>query len=162
MIKVPRVRVVNAEGKQLGIMSLKEAFAEAEKAGLDLVEVAPHANPPVCRIMDYGKYKYQMNKKAREAKKKQAVIHIKEIKLRSKTEEHDFQFKVRNIKRFLKDGDKVRVSIVFRGREITHTELGMEMLKRVAEEIKEVGVVEQQPKLEGRSMSMLVAPIPSK
>ncbi|MFQ5737071.1 MAG: translation initiation factor IF-3 [Thermodesulfobacteriota bacterium] len=158
MIRVSQVRVVDSEGNQLGVMPTREALATAEDAGLDLVEVAPTANPPVCRIMDYGKFKYQMSKKAKDAKKKQSTIHMKEIKLRGKTEEHDFQFKLRNARRFLEDGDKVRISIIFRGREITHTELGMGMLNRVAEELKDVAIVESRPKLEGRNMSMLVAP----
>ncbi len=143
-------------------MALKDALAEAEKAGLDLVEVAPGADPPVCRIMDYGKYKYQLSKKAREAKKKQTTIHVKEVKFRVKTEEHDFQFKLRNIRKFLSEGDKVKVFVVFRGREITHKELGLKKLERVAEEIKDTGTVEQKPKLEGRSMTMLLGPLVSK
>lgn len=159
MIRVPQVRVIDAEGNQLGIMATKDAIAAAENSGLDLVEVAATANPPVCRIMDYGKFKYQMSKKAKDAKKKQTVIQVKEMKLRGKTEEHDFQFKLRNIRRFLSEGNKVKVSIVFKGREITHTDLGMGMLKRVAEELKDVASVEAAPKLEGRSMSMLVAPL---
>ncbi|OGP36187.1 MAG: translation initiation factor IF-3, partial [Deltaproteobacteria bacterium GWC2_56_8] len=114
------------------------------------------------RIMDYGKYKYQLSKKTKDAKKKQTVIHVKEMKLRGKTEEHDFQFKVRNIRRFLGEGDKVKVCIMFKGREITHTELGMSMLKRVAEEIKDIASVESSPRLEGRNMSMLVAPLQAK
>ena len=162
MIRVPQVRVIDAEGNQMGVLATKDALAAAETAGLDLVEIAPTANPPVCRIMDYGKYKYQLSKKAKEAKKKQTVISLKEIKLRGKTEEHDFQFKVRNIKRFLDDGDKVKVLIMFKGREITHTDLGMSMLKRVAEELKDMAVIEAPPKLEGRSMSMVVAPAPQK
>lgn len=162
MIRVPQVRVIDAEGNQLGVMVTKDALAAAESIGLDLVEVAPTANPPVCRIMDYGKYKYQMSKKAKEAKKKQTVISIKEMKLRGKTEEHDFQFKVRNIRRFLSEGDKVKVSIIFKGREITHTELGMGMLKRVSEELKDVATVEAPPRLEGRNMSMVLAPAPQK
>jgi len=162
MIRVPQVRVIDAEGNQMGVLATKDALAAAETAGLDLVEIAPTANPPVCRIMDYGKYKYQLSKKAKEAKKKQTVISLKEIKLRGKTEEHDFQFKVRNIKRFLDDGDKVKVLIMFKGREITHTDLGMGMLKRVAEELKDMAVIEAPPKLEGRSMSMVVAPAPQK
>ncbi len=153
---------MDEQGNQLGIMSVKEALAEAEKAGLDLVEVAPGANPPVCRIMDYGKYKYQLSKKAREAKKKQTTIHVKEVKFRVKTEEHDFQFKLRNIKKFLNEGDKVKVFVLFRGREITHKELGLKKLERVAEEIKDIGTVEQKPKLEGRSMTMLLGPLTSK
>ena len=162
MIRVPQVRVIDAEGNQMGVLATKDALAAAETAGLDLVEIAPTATPPVCRIMDYGKYKYQLSKKAKEAKKKQTVISLKEIKLRGKTEEHDFQFKVRNIKRFLDDGDKVKVLIMFKGREITHTDLGMGMLKRVAEELKDMAVIEAPPKLEGRSMSMVVAPAPQK
>ncbi|MBI5467853.1 MAG: translation initiation factor IF-3, partial [Deltaproteobacteria bacterium] len=129
---------------------------------LDLVEVAATANPPVCRIMDYGKYKYQLSKKAKDAKKKQTVVLVKEMKMRGKTEEHDFQFKLRNIRKFLADGNKVKVTIIFRGREITHTELGMGMLKRVAEELKDAAVIESNPRLEGRNMSMLIAPAQQK
>jgi translation initiation factor IF-3 len=162
MIRVPQVRVIDADGNQLGVMQTKDALGVAEAAGLDLVEIAATAAPPVCRIMDYGKYKYQMSKKTKDAKKKQTVIQIKERKLRGKTEEHDFQFKLRNIKRFLSEGDKVRVFIVFKGREITHTNLGMEMLKRVADELKEVATIEAPPKLEGRNMTMLVAPLQQK
>ncbi len=162
MIRVPQVRVIDAEGNQLGIMPTKDALSAAEAIGLDLVEIAATAAPPVCRIMDYGKYKYQMSKKAKDAKKKQTVIQVKEMKLRGKTEEHDFQFKLRNIKRFLSEGNKVRVFIVFKGREITHTELGMGMLKRVADEIKDIAAIEAPPKLEGRNMTMLVAPLQQK
>lgn len=158
MIRAPQVRVIDAEGNQLGLMSAREAVMKAEEVGLDLVEIAATAVPPVCRIMDYGKYKYQLSKKTRDAKKKQTVIHLKEIKLRGKTEEHDFQFKLRNIKKFLGDGDKVKITIIFKGREITHTELGRNMLKRVAEEIKDVALIEHQAKLEGRNMIMVVAP----
>jgi translation initiation factor IF-3 len=162
MIRVPEVRVVDQEGKQLGVMPTPEALSVAEEAGLDLVEVAATAKPPVCRIMDYGKYKYQMSKKARDAKKKQTVILVKEMKFRVKTEEHDFQFKVRNIKRFLNDGNKVKVFVMFRGREITHTELGRAKLTRVTEELKDMATVEAPPKLEGRNMSMLLSPIQPK
>lgn len=162
MIRVPQVRVVDAEGNQLGVMATKDALSAAEAVGLDLVEVAATAAPPVCRIMDYGKYKYQMSKKSKDAKKKQTLIQVKEMKLRGKTEEHDFQFKVRNIRRFLGEGDKVKVTIIFRGREITHTQLGMGMLKRVAEELKDVATIEAQPKLEGRNMSMMIAPLQQK
>jgi translation initiation factor IF-3 len=162
MIRASEVRLVAEDGEQLGIQGIKEALEVAAEAGLDLVEVAPTAKPPVCRLMDYGKYKYLMSKKATEAKKKQTVIHVKEIKLRSKTGEHDLQFKLRNIIKFLKAGDKVKVTMVFRGREITHTELGLERLKRIKEDVEEYGTVEQQPKLEGRSMTMLVAPLAQK
>ncbi len=159
MIRVPQVRVIDAEGNQLGVMATRDAVQKADESGLDLVEVSANASPPVCRIMDYGKYKYQMSKKAKDAKKKQTVIHVKEVKLRGQTDEHDFQFKIRNMKRFLTEGDKVRVHIVFKGREITHTELGMGMLNRVAAEIKDVGTVEVHPKLEGRSLTMMIAPL---
>ncbi len=162
MIRAPKVRLIDEKGKQVGILSASEALRMAEDAGLDLVEVSPTAEPPVCKLMDYGKYKYMMRKKAHEAKKKQSIIHVKEVKLSPKTEEHDLQFKLRNIKRFLEHGNKVKVAIFFRGREITHPELGVEMLKRVTEEIKAYGVVEQEPKLEGRNMSMLIAPHPAK
>lgn len=162
MIRAVEVRLVAEDGEQLGIKGLKDALEVAADAGLDLVEVAPTAKPPVCRMMDYGKYKYLMSKKATEAKKKQTVIHVKEIKLRSKTGEHDLQFKLRNIIKFLKAGDKVKVTMVFRGREITHTELGLDRLKRIKEDVKEYGTVEQQPRLEGRSMTMLVAPLAQK
>jgi len=158
MIKVAQVRVVDVEGNQLGIMATTEALAVAENSGLDLVEVAPQAKPPVCRIMDYGKYKYQMSKRAREARKKQTVINIKEIKLRPKTDEHDFLFKERNAEKFLVSGDRVRFFVFFRGREIVHKNIGENMLKRLAEDLKEVGTVEAMPRMEGRKMTMLLAP----
>ncbi len=162
MIKAPEVRLVDSGGAQLGVMSSTEAYEHAVEAGLDLVEVSPNAKPPVCRIMDYGKYKYQMSKKAHEAKKKQTVIHVKEVKLRVKTDEHDYQFKVRNARRFLSHGDKVKVAIFFRGREISHKELGLKILKRVVEETKDLGSVEQEPKMEGRSMMLILAPLQQK
>ena len=143
-------------------MPIQQALKDADDAGLDLVEVSPQADPPVCRLIDYGKYKYQMSKKAHEAKKKQTVVHVKEIKLRTGTGEHDFQFKVRNMKRFLSGGDKVKISIFFRGREITHLDRGVEMLNKVADEVKDMGVIEQKPKLEGKSMTMLVGPLSAK
>ena len=127
---------------------------------LDLVEVAPQAKPPVCRIMDYGKYRYEQSKKAREAKKKQTVIQLKEIKLRPKTDEHDFQFKARHVERFLRSGNKAKVTMMFRGREMVHTELGKRLLVRLADALKEIGQVEQPPKLEGRNMTMVLAPRP--
>lgn len=143
-------------------MPIQQALKDADDAGLDLVEVSPQADPPVCRLIDYGKYKYQMSKKSHEAKKKQTVVHVKEIKLRTGTGEHDFQFKVRNMKRFLSGGDKVKISIFFRGREITHLDRGVEMLNKVADEVKDMGVIEQKPKLEGKSMTMLVGPLSAK
>lgn len=157
-IRAPKVRVIDPEGKQLGIMVVRDAIRLAEERGLDLVEVAPSADPPVCRVVDYGKYRYQMSKKAQEARRRQTVIHIKEVKLRSKTEEHDFQFKLRHIRRFLQEGNKAKVNIVFRGREITHTELGRAMLGKVAKGIEDIGVIEQPPKLEGKNMTMVIAP----
>lgn len=130
----------------------------AEEAGLDLVEVAPNADPPVCRIMDYGKFKYQLSKKAHDAKKKQTVVTVKEVKVSPKTEEHDIQFKLRHMRRFLESGDKVKVTMLFRGREITHTEIGREILDRIVKEVEDIGIVEQDPKLEGRHMVMVIAP----
>lgn len=162
MIRAPQVRVLDADGNQLGVMAVRQAIEAAEAAGLDLVEVAATAAPPVCRIMDYGKFKYQQSKKTKDAKKKQTVIHLKEIKLRGKTEEHDFQFKLKNIKKFLSEGDKVKITIVFKGREITHTEQGRTMLNRVVAEIKETSVIETPPKFEGRTMMMVVSPAQAK
>jgi len=155
---VPQVRIIDQEGKQLGVMATRDGIKLAEGAGLDLVEISPNAVPPVCKIMDYGKYKYQMSKRAHEAKKKQTVIHLKEVKMRSGTEEHDFNFKMRHIERFLTQGDKAKVTIVFRGRELAHIDLGREVLNRVAEAIKGKGIIEQQPRMEGKSLTMIVAP----
>ena len=157
-IRAPEVRVIGHDGKQIGILPLKEAMKLAEEQGLDLVEVAPQATPPVCRIMNYGKYKYQQSKKIQEAKKHQTVIQVKEVKLRPRTEEHDLQFKLRHAKRFLSEGNKVKVSMLFRGREIAHPEMGKELLERIIVELKDLMVIEQAPRLEGRSMVMLLAP----
>ncbi len=153
--------MIDADGKQLGIMSLDDALNAAMEMDLDLVEVAGKSDPPVCRIMDYGKFKYQQSKKSQESRKKQVTIHLKEIKLRPKTDEHDFQFKVRHMERFLKEGNKAKVSVLFRGREILHPDIGEKILMRVIEQTKEWGVVEQPPKLEGRTMAMVLAPIQS-
>ncbi len=162
-IRAKEVRVIDPEGKQLGILPLAEALRASANYELDLVEVSPKSDPPVCRIMDYGKFKYQQSKKAHDAKKKQAVIHVKEVKLRPKTEEHDFQFKLRHIERFLKEGNKTKVTIVFRGRELTHPDFGRNMLNRITEETKAFGRVEQPPKFEGRNFTMVIAPLqPSK
>ena len=158
-IRAREVRVIDPEGKQLGILPLAEALRLAANSEFDLVEVSSKSDPPVCRIMDYGKFKYQQSKKAHEAKKKQAVVHIKEVKMRSKTEEHDFQFKVRNIERFLKEGDKIKVTIVFRGREIAFPDLGRNMLSRVKESVKEWAKVEQEPRFEGRNCVMILTPL---
>lgn len=158
-IRAREVRVVDDEGGQLGILSLGDALAAAEQRGLDLVEVSPTAVPPVCRIMDYGKYKYQMSKRAAEAKKKVARVEIKEVKMRPKTEEHDFLFKVKNARRFIEEGNKVKVTVMFRGREVTHPEFGARLLEKVTEEVKDIGVVESKPVMFGRFMTMVVAPV---
>jgi translation initiation factor IF-3 len=157
-IRAPEVRVIDPEGKQMGILAVKEAIRIAEERGLDLVEVAPNSQPPVCRIMNYGKYKYQQSKRTQEARKHQTVIRIKEVKVRPRTEEHDFQFKLRHVKRFLDEGNKVKISILFRGREIAHPEFVKELLNRFIEGVKDVMVIEQSPRLEGRNMVMILAP----
>jgi translation initiation factor IF-3 len=157
-IRVPEVRLIGADGQQIGVMPTKEALAQAVEAHLDLVEVAPQASPPVCRIMDYGKYKYQQSKKQQEARRKSTTIQVKEVKVRPKIEEHDMGFKLRNAKRFLEDGDKVKISVIFRGREIAHTDRGFRILTQMAEALAEVGNVEQNPRLEGRNLSMIVTP----
>jgi translation initiation factor IF-3 len=149
---------VSYEGEQLGIMLTSEALRLAEEQALDLVEVAPNEKPPVCRIMDFGKYKYQQSKRLQQAKKRQKVILVKEIKLRPKTEEHDYQFKSQHIRRFLQEGNKVKVTVVFRGREMAHTELGQRMLDRMASEMEDMGTVEQTPKQEGRNLAMVLTP----
>lgn len=159
-IRVPEVRVIDAEGKQVGILPLKEAMKIAEEQGLDLVEVSPNSQPPVCRIMNYGKYKYQQSKRTQEARKHQTIILVKEVKVRPRTEEHDFQFKLRHVKRFLSEGNKVKISMLFRGREIAHPEFGRELLNRFLEEVKDLIVLEQAPRLEGRNMVMILAPKP--
>jgi len=150
--------VISAEGAQLGILPIQEAIETAQKLALDLVEVAPEAKPPVCRIMNYGKYRYEQSKKTREARKKQTVIQIKEIKLRPKTEDHDFQFKTRHAERFLKEGNKTKVTMMFRGREMVHIDRGKVLLDRFAEVLKEAAVIEQRPRQEGRNMVMILTP----
>ena len=142
----------------MGIMPLAEALKAAWEAGLDLVEVAPEAAPPVCRIMDFGRYKYQLSKKSAESRKKSTIIEIKEVKFRPKTGEHDYQFKLRNIQKFLAEKNKVKVSMMFRGREIAHADLGQSLLERVLKDMAETAQLEQAPKLEGRSMIMVLAP----
>lgn len=161
-IRASEVRVVADDGEQLGVMALRDAISAAEESGLDLVEVAPTAKPPVCRIMDYGKFKYELSKKAKEAKKKQTVVQIKEIKLGIKTDEHDLNFKIKNGKKFLKEGNKVKVVLTFRGREITHPGLGLDRLKYIAEALEEDGTVESRPKMEGRRLAMVLAPVVAK
>ena len=157
-IRIKEVRVISPDGTQLGIMPIEQALQTAYSQNLDLVEVAPEARPPVCRIMDYGKYRYEQSKKAREARKKQTIIELKEIKLRPKTEEHDFQFKARNAERFLKEGNKAKVTMMFRGREMIRMDRGKALLNRFVEALKDVAVVEQAPKIEGRNMTLILAP----
>jgi translation initiation factor IF-3 len=162
LIKAREVRVIASEGEQLGVLMLRDALQRAEEAGLDLVEVAPTAVPPVCRIMDFGKYKYEMNKKAHESKKHQTVIAVKEVKLRPRTDDHDVQFKTNNIKRFLEEGDKVKVSIMFRGREMAHPQQGRALLDRIVNDLQTVAIVEQMPRMEGRNMFLMLAAKPQK
>ncbi len=161
-IRVREVRLIGAEGEQLGIVERNEALQMARDAGLDLVEVAATAEPPVCRIMDYGRYKYEAQKKRQEAKKRQTVIQIKEIKLRPKTDEHDYLTKVGHIRRFIEAGDRCKVTIFFRGREIVHKDRGQTMLDRVVEDTKDVAKVEQDARAEGRTLHMLLSPLPKK
>mgnify|MGYP000493859750 CR=1 FL=1 len=158
-IRAKEVRVVGPDGKQIGVMPLNEALRIAEEMDLDLVEVAPQADPPVCKIMDYGKYRYEQSIKEREARKKQAVISFKEMKMRPKIDVHDYEVKKRHIERFLRSGHKVKVTVMFRGREMSHTELGLNLLRKLAEEVAELGTVESEPKLEGRNMQMVLAPV---
>ncbi|MCP4396790.1 MAG: translation initiation factor IF-3 [bacterium] len=155
-IRVPEVRTIGPDGEQLGVLSSRDALARAEELGLDLVEIAPNADPPVCKLMDYGKFRYQQQKRAHEAKKKQTVIQVKEVKVRPKIDDHDYQFKLKHVIRFLEGGDKAKVSVIFRGREIVHRELGRKLLDRFIEETKDVGDVESMPKMEGRSMTMIL------
>lgn len=154
------MRLIGADGTQLGIVPTEVALARAQEEGLDLVEISPAARPPVCKIMDYGKYKYEAKKKASEARKRQVVVQLKEVKLRPKTDEHDYEFKVRNVRRFLEEGNKARITIMFRGREIAHKEIGQKLLQSVAEDVKDLGVIEQAPRQEGRQMFMILAPNP--
>ncbi len=158
MIRSREVRVISSEGEQLGVLAVRDAIAKAEELGLDLVEVAPNAVPPVCRIMDFGKYKYEMSKKANESRKHQTVIHIKEVKFRPRTDDHDIEFKTNNIKRFLGEGDKVKVSIMFRGREMAHQEQGRSLLEHIVKLVQDVATVEQMPRMEGRNMFLMLAP----
>lgn len=157
-IRTKEVRLVGQDGEQLGITPIREALRIAQEKELDLVEVAPTAKPPVCRLMDYGKYKYEQSKRDKEARKKQKIISVKEIKLRPNIETHDLNTKINNITRFLKDGDKVKVTVMFRGREMAHTDLGKQLLDKVIEQLKDVIIVERYPKVEGRNMVMILAP----
>ncbi len=160
-IRVPEVRVIGDDGEQLGVLATHEALRAAEAKGLDLVEISPRAFPPVCRIMDYGKYKYEQAKKKQQARKHASTVEIKEIKFRPKTEEHDMDFKVKHVRRFLEEGNKVRLVIVFRGREITHPQTGVNVLNRVVEATADICTVEVNPNMEGRRMVMILAPKPN-
>jgi translation initiation factor IF-3 len=157
-IRAAKVRVIAPDGEQLGILDVPEALERAEKFGLDLVEVAPTVDPPVCKIMDYGKYRYEESKKEHERKKKQATVVLKEVKLRPKTEEHDLDYKVKNVKRFLSETCKVKVTVMFRGREITHPEQARKLLNKLIEMVEDVAIVEQPPKFEGRNVTMVLGP----
>lgn len=157
-IRAKEVRVIDPEGQQVGVVPITEALKSAAEFGLDLVEISPNANPPVCKIMDYGRYKYEQTKKKQEAKKKQATFQLKEIKVRPNTDDHDLQVKIGNIKKFIDKKDKVKVTVMFRGREITLSQLGRDMLARIAEETADVAVVEQYPKFEGRTLMMVLSP----
>lgn len=157
-IRSREVRVIDPDGTQIGIIPTQEALAAAADFGLDLVEVSPNADPPVCKIMDYGRYRYEQTKKKQEAKKKQSTFQVKEIKIRPKTGEHDLQVKISHIRKFIGKKDKVKVTVLFRGREITLSQLGMELLEKIVEETEEIATVEQRPKFEGRTLVMLLAP----
>ncbi len=157
-IRFPQIRVIDTDGSQLGVLSPDEALAIAEEKGFDLVLISETAEPPVCKIMDYGKYKYEQDKKLKEAKKKQHNADVKEVKMRYKIEEHDYNVRVKNAERFLKSGDKVKATISFRGREIQHADLAEELLKRMATDLEQVAEVQQAPKREGRNMMMLLSP----
>ena len=157
-IEAPQVRLIGPEGEMIGVVPIREALASADEAGLDLVEVSPTAAPPVCKILDYGKFKYESQKKAAEARKKQKIIEVKEIKMRPTIDDHDYDVKMRAMRRFFEEGDKVKVTLRFRGREMAHQDLGLKLLDRVRGEVTELAKVEQEPKLEGRQMVMVLAP----
>lgn len=152
------MRLIGPEGEQLNVVSLREAIALAEEHDVDLVEISPNAKPPVCKVMDFGKFKYEQSKKRDEARKKQKQVQVKEVKFRPATDSGDYAIKMRNITRFLEDGDKVKVTLRFRGREMAHQQLGATLLKRIQEDLTEIGTVEQFPKMEGRQMVMMIAP----
>ena len=158
-INSPQVQVINSEGKNLGVLSTKEAIHIAAEEGLDLIEISPNANPPVCKIIDMGKYKYDLQKKANKAKKKQKILELKEIKLRPGTEIHDYNFKIKNAQKFLTKGDKVKFTIRFKGRELMHSNLGNNLMNRIQEDIKLVGKVEMSPKFDGKQMIMVIQPL---
>lgn len=157
-IRASEIRVVDEDQGQLGVMSVADAMKIAAEKELDVVEISPNAKPPVCKIIDFGKYRFEQQKRAKEAKKKQKVISVKEIKFRPKIDDHDYNFKLNHVKRFLEDGDKVKLTIMFRGREMTHTEQGEEILNKAVEDLGDLVIVEKKPKLEGRNMTMVVSP----
>ncbi len=158
-IRALDVQVIGSDGANLGVLQLNKAIELAKNEGLDLIEISPNANPPVCKIMDMGKYKYDLQKKANLAKKKQKTVSLKEIKLRPGTEAHDYNFKIKNAKKFISKGDKVKFTVKFKGREMQHTELGKDLMNRIIEEIKDIGKVESRPKFEGRQMVMIIQPL---
>ncbi len=157
-IRTPKVRLVDDTGDMVGVVTVEEALERAADVGLDLVEISPNADPPVCKILDYGKFKYEAQKKRNEARKKQRIIEVKEIKMRPNIDEHDYEVKMRSMRRFLGDGDKVKVTLRFRGRELAHQDIGMRVLQRVQDDLEELAKVEAFPKMEGRQMVMVVAP----
>nr|WP_241462623.1 translation initiation factor IF-3 [Tateyamaria sp. ANG-S1] len=161
-IRAPEIRLIGADGENVGVVSPARAMDMADDAGLDLVEISPNANPPVCKIMDFGKFKYEQQKRESEARKKQKVIEVKEVKFRPNTDTNDYDVKMRNVFKFLENGDKVKVTLRFRGREMAHQNLGRELLERVADDTKEIGKVENFPKMEGRQMVMMIGPLPQK
>ena len=161
-IRAPEIRLIGADGDNVGVVTPEKAMELAEQAGLDLVEISPNAAPPVCKIMDYGKYKYEQQKRESEARKKQKIVEVKEVKFRPNTDTHDYDVKMRNVMRFLENGDKVKITLRFRGREMAHQDLGRELLHRVAGDVEGVGKVENMPKMEGRQMIMIIGPTGAK
>ena len=157
-IRSPEIRLIGADGENVGVVSPARGMDLADEAGLDLVEISPNATPPVCKIMDFGKFKYEQQKRESEARKKQKVIEVKEVKFRPNTDTHDYDVKMRNVFKFLENGDKVKVTLRFRGREMAHQELGRDLLHRVADDIAEIGKVDNMPKMEGRQMIMIISP----
>ncbi|WP_425412110.1 translation initiation factor IF-3 [Meinhardsimonia xiamenensis] len=158
-IRAPEIRLIGPDGQNLGVVPPQKALALAQQVGLDLVEISPNATPPVCKIMDFGKFKYEQQKREAEARKKQKTIEVKEVKFRPNTDKHDYEVKMRNVKRFLEHGDKVKVTLRFRGREMAHQDLGRQLLERVAADVEGLGKVENMPKMEGRQMVMMIGPV---
>jgi translation initiation factor IF-3 len=161
-IRVPQVRLIDEKGEQVGVIATQEALQMARDRGLDLMEVSPNSQPPVCKICDYGKFKYEKKKKEQIAKKKQTHVKVKEVQLRPQTEEHDLEYKFKNVRQFLEDGDKAKITMVFRGREITYVDQGFKVMRQIMERLKDVGLVESAPKLEGKKLMMVIAPAGSK